>query len=374
MRVVIISHRAADPARRDRYHAMASHGVEVHLAVPHRWQPADRAEPFVTGFVRDGKLQAVPVHVRGILPGGAPARWNNRTISRIMRDVRPDMIQIEEEPHTQVAAVTTAVARRMRLATVVATNRGISAGLPIMQRRYRSQALVGAAGILAGNGAVAQQLRLLIPQAEIEVIPLEGVVPPLDPVELPREGFVVGFAGRLVADRGLDLLLRACVDLYGNWTLKVIGTGPEQEMLERLTEKLGVAARVEWLGALRSESLSLVWPSVHCLVSPVKASLGTGETSGGAILSAMAHGIPIVASRVGAYPAMVGEAGTLIEPDDQEALTEALRRLMNDVEFRAGLAGAARAWALDQHTPEALARRTVAFWRRLQDRFGSASP
>jgi glycosyltransferase involved in cell wall biosynthesis len=43
--------------------------------------------------------------------------------------------------------------------------------------------------------------------------------------------------------KGLDTLFRACVKLLGRWSLTVVGTGPAQEELETLAERLGIAAR-----------------------------------------------------------------------------------------------------------------------------------
>jgi glycosyltransferase involved in cell wall biosynthesis len=67
---------------------------------------------------------------------------------------------------------------------------------------------------------------------------------------LALKGPVIGFLGRLDEEKGLDVLLRACVRLYGPWTLTVAGTGPEQETLEALAERLGIASRVTWLGGI----------------------------------------------------------------------------------------------------------------------------
>ena len=203
MRAVILSHRAADPGQRDRYHALASQGCHIWLAVPHEWHPDHQMEPFRTQSSDDGKLQIVPVHVRGSLPGNVPARWNTRTISRLLRDVRPDIVQIEEAPHTQVAAVTTALARRLKLPTVVVVGEPVPRPGSIMQRRYARQTLRGASGLIAVNGVVAKRFAGF---GSLAVIPDRAVRPPLQSVQPDDDTFVIGFAGRLVPERGLDLL------------------------------------------------------------------------------------------------------------------------------------------------------------------------
>ncbi len=372
MRAVIISHRAADPSRRSRYHALTALGCQVWLAVPHQWHPANRSEPFRTEFHEDGALQIVPIHVRGSLTGDVPARWNSRTLSRLFRDVRPDLVQIEEEPRTQAAAVATALARRLKIPTIAVTGEAGPGKLPIMQRRYEGQAIGGAAGIIATNAVAARHLAAF-PGAHA-IIPLAGVVPPLHPVAADEGSFVIGFTGRLVPERGLDILFEACRQVLGDWSLTVVGSGPGQEPLEALAERLGIAARVNWRGGLPAEDWARLWPTLHCLAVPSRKTNDWEDRGGPHVLEAMAHGVPVVVSDSGALPEIVGTAGVTVPADDPDAMARALRELQQSPERRESLARAVRQRALDEFTDDAIARRTLDFWHRATSRAGAATP
>ncbi len=372
MRSVILSHRAADPQQRSRYHALSSLGGQLWLAVPHRWHPSRREEPFLTATGEDGTLQIVPVHVRGSLPGDAPARWNTRTISRLLRDVRPDIVHVDEEPGTQVAAVATAVARRLGLRTVISVRTVQSRRLSILQKRYARQALAGASGIIAADRAVADQVRPFS-NAPMAIIPFEGVTPPLELGPSQREGFAIGFAGRLVPERGLDLLFQACVQVHGTWHLTVIGSGPEQESLERLAERLGIAARVSWTGGQSRTAWRELWPTLDCIVLPSRRTPNWYDPGGIHLMEAMAYGVPALVTEGGVLPDLVGKGGITVPEEDPDTLATALRALQHDPVRRRALSTAARQRALHDFTPDALARKAWGFWQRLSAASGAAS-
>jgi glycosyltransferase involved in cell wall biosynthesis len=281
-------------------------------------------------------------------------------------------VQIEEEPRTQVAAVATALARRMKIPTIAVTGEVAPAKLPIMQRRYAGQTLRGAAGVIATNPVAARHLATH--QGAQAIIPLAGVHPPLHPVT-PDEGpFVIGFAGRLVRERGLDVLFEACRQVHGDWALTVVGSGPGQETLEALAERLGIAARVNWRGGLPAEDWADLWPTLQCLVVPSRTMDGWEDHGGPHLLEAMAHGVPVIVSDTPALVEMVGTAGVPVPAEDPGALAGALRELQQSPERRRSLAGAARQRALDEFTDDAIARRTMSFWQRSTSKVGAATP
>jgi len=374
LRAVILSHRAADPGRRSRYHALASQGCHIWLAVPHEWHPSHEAQPFRTQSGEDEKLQIVPVHVRGSIPDDVPARWNTRTISRLLRDVRPDIVQIEEAPHTQVAAVTTALARRLSLPTVVVVGDTVTPAGSIMQRRHARQTLRGASGLIAVNGVVAERFAEFAANQPLAIIRDRAVRPPLQSVEPAEDAFVIGFAGRLVPERGLDILFQACTGVHGAWHLHVMGSGPEQERLEQLAERLGIAARISWVGGQPASEWHQVWPTLHCLAVPSRRTDSWYDAGGHHVLEAMAHGVPVVAAQTGALPSIIGDGGLIVPEDDPSSFGEAIRELQQDPDRRRSLARAARRRMLQEFTEDVLARKTVDFWHTASSGPDTASP
>jgi len=232
-----------------------------------------------------------------------------------------------------------------------------------MGRVRRARTLAGARGVLAVNGLAARLAVRDHPALPQRIIPQVGTPLPPTGERVRHAGLSIGFLGRLIPEKGLDLLFRACVKLVGRWTITVVGTGPAQEELEGLAERLGIAGRVTWLGALPREQVEEIWPRLDCVVLPSRTAPRWVEAVPRAALEAMAHGVAVIASAAGALPELVEGTGIVVPEEDVAALTEALQRMHDDPTVHQRLGGAGRRLVMDQHTDAAIAARTVAFWR-----------
>jgi glycosyltransferase involved in cell wall biosynthesis len=216
--------------------------------------------------------------------------------------------------------------------------------------------------LIGGNRLAAALVSKLHPGAPVAVIPQIGLTPPLETPRPERNVLALGFVGRLIPEKGLDTLFRACVKLLGRWSLTVVGTGPAQEELEALAERLGIAARVTWAGAVASNELGKLWQSLDCLVVPSRTTPRWVETFHPALVEAMGHGVTVVGTDSGAIPELIDTAGLVVPEDDAAALTAALQHLNDAPRERARLGREARLRVLQEYVDEAVARRTVEFW------------
>jgi glycosyltransferase involved in cell wall biosynthesis len=176
-----------------------------------------------------------------------------------------------------------------------------------------------------------------------------------------RPGFSIGFIGRLLPERGGETLIRACGQLMGPWRLTVIGTGPEQEALELIAERRGLAGRIRWIGGLPRDDVEPLWKEFDCLVMPAHATPSWVPRWSRALLDAMARGIAPVVTQAGALPELVGDAGIVVQ--DEDALALALQELVAEPARARELGRRARQRILEEFTDAAVARRTVEFWR-----------
>lgn len=335
------------------------------VAVPARWTPPGATASIATQFEEDGGVRIVPIPTRGRHTNGGPGTWRTGAIRRLLTDFRPDIVQVEEEPTTPVADATVRIARRISIPVVAFTAVSQDEPTPFLARARRRRALSRAAAAVCANAVAASLVRAQWPELPTTSIPQLGLpVPPALTAE-PHAPLAIGFVGRLVPEKGLDVLLRACAKLYGAWTLTVAGTGPDQEQLEALAERVGIASRVTWLGGIPRGDLVRLWPRFDCLVAPSRTSAGWVETYPAQVLEAMSHGVAVVVSDSGALPEVVSKAGLVIPDGHQDRLTEALARLMAEPELRERLAVEGRRRVIAEYVDDAVARKTLAFWERV---------
>jgi glycosyltransferase involved in cell wall biosynthesis len=143
------------------------------------------------------------------------------------------------------------------------------------------------------------------------------------------------------------VLANALVELLAKqWTLNVIGDGPEREAVRHAFSGIP-PERIDWLGELRPEQVTDHLAGCDIYVWP-----GVGEAYGLAYLEAQAAGLPVVAQETGGIRAVVkaGETGCLTPVGDVPAFAEALRQLLIDGEKRMRLGDAARRFVRGERT------------------------
>ncbi|WP_297044850.1 glycosyltransferase [uncultured Desulfovibrio sp.] len=141
------------------------------------------------------------------------------------------------------------------------------------------------------------------------------------------------FLGRFIRGKRADVLLRAFALLaprFPQWTLQLIGHGPENTTLERLARRLGMADRVEIRASREDVAEDYARASIYCLPTRVEGFPNT-------VVEAMAAGLPVVG--IADCPAMTslvrpGENGALAADASPAGVAEALRPLMASVQLR----------------------------------------
>jgi glycosyltransferase involved in cell wall biosynthesis len=149
------------------------------------------------------------------------------------------------------------------------------------------------------------------------------------------------FLGRLVSDKGADVLLRALGRLRErNLTpsLTVIGSGPEEGALRALSAELGLGVQVYFAGPLAREPLAAMLNRHKILVVPSRWA----EPFGVVALEGIACGCVVIGSEQGGLPSAIGPCGCTVPNGDAPALAAAIERVLGDgqlqAQYRAGAA------------------------------------
>lgn len=186
----------------------------------------------------------------------------------------------------------------------------------------------------------------------------------LDQWGIGEDAFVLLFNGRLQRTKGLDALLSAMAlldrddpALARRLILLVVGTGREAVGYRRLAERLGLAARIRFVGRLPFTRLPEVYAAADVFVLPSSVSRWWQEQMGFALLEAMSCGVPVVSTHSGAIPEVVGDAALLASPGNFYEIAAAIRRLAGDEPLRRRLGTRGRELVLARHDAEMIGQR-----------------
>ncbi len=371
VRVLMVSKALLVGAYQRKLEEMAAcPDMELTVVVPPAWRDEAGERTLERAYLKGYRLVVSPLAFNGsyhlhFYPG----------LRRWVRETRPEILHIDEEPYN--------------LATFHALRLGQGAGARTLffswqnlERRYpfpfnwlERYVLRHVDFALMGNHAALTVWRTKGYRGPARVVPQFGVDPDL---YYPRErkadegrGLRVGFAGRLVPEKGADLLLHAAHRLPGEVRVTIAGNGPAREGLERLAGELGLRDRVTFESALPSTRMTAFYHALDVLVVPSRSLPNWREQFGRVLVEAMACGLPVVGSDSGEIPEVIGDAGLVFPEGDAEALAAHLLCLGRDPALRATLAEKGRARVLARYTQARVAAETVAVY---QEMLGLSSP
>jgi phosphatidyl-myo-inositol alpha-mannosyltransferase len=210
--------------------------------------------------------------------------------------------------------------------------------------------------IAVSERALESQARWL--PGEYEVIPNGVLVPPSAPAG-GREHQVV-FAGRQEPRKGLQVLLRAWPEIHRRTGLRLTVAGADPLAVRLLLTRLRISDDgIDVVGFLSQEELTNTLLGAKALLAP-----SIGQESFGMVLTrAFACALPAVASDIPGYrEVLTPEVAVSVDPDDPDALTDAVSALVADEPRREAMGEAARALALERYAWPAIAERLEAVY------------
>ena len=173
-------------------------------------------------------------------------------------------------------------------------------------------------------------------RSKLEVVPL-GVEIQIFPLRLPRgEKLPVNIlcVGRIVSDKGqkglidaVELLIKRGHDIL----LRLVGDGPDREMLEQEVRKRGLVGKIRFEGA---QNQNYVRERLNEADIFALASFAEGVPV--SLMEAMATGVPCVTTAITGIPELIedGVSGLLVPPGDSKAFADALERLITDIPLK----------------------------------------
>ena len=198
--------------------------------------------------------------------------------------------------------------------------------------------------VTVGHG-LATAAATLVPRhaAKIVMIPngVDMTLMNLAPSKIPTGEFRLTTIANLIPGKGVDIIIQAMGRLENltDFSLSVIGDGPERERLEKLSASIGVAARVKFTGSISPTDIPSYLAKTDLFIL---ASFSEGRPN--VILEAFAAAVPVVASNIDGVNELVahGTTGLLFKAGDPQDLARQIQRLYSDKKLLSTMKTAAR--------------------------------
>jgi glycosyltransferase involved in cell wall biosynthesis len=364
MRVLMVSKACLVGSYQTKLEAIAAHDdVELAVVVPAVWQdPA-------------GPIALERSHTEGYRLFVDPIRFNGHyhlhyypRLGERLDQFQPDILHMDEEPYNLATWLAVRQAKARGVCALFFSWQNIARGYPLPFVWMEQWVLRHADYAIVGNEDAGEVWRAKGYGGSYRVIPQFGVDPALfhPPAKRdPGRTFTIGVAGRLVVEKGVDVLLRALANLPGLWQLRVAGDGPERRELERLAAELGIGDRVHFDGAIANMLMPAYLRELDALVLASRTLPRWKEQFGRILIEAMATGLAVVGADSGEIPNVIGDAGLIFPEGDTTALTASLLRLLQEPGLREALGQAGRERVLQCYTQSKVAAETVEVYRSL---------
>ncbi len=386
MRVVMVSKACVVGQYQIKLEELARQpDIDLTVVVPPFW----RDERGITPLER--------AHTNGYTLRVEPMRLNGQfhlhyypTLPSLIERIRPHIVHIDEEPYNLASFLALRAARHADAKTLFFTWQNLRRRYPPPFSWFESYVLRHADFAIAGNAEAANVLRAKNYRGGLSVIPQFGVDPNLfiphhqttqpsfdsaqdrlnhpttQPPNHPTpEPFRIGYAGRLVPEKGVDILLRAVANLTGDWELLVIGSGPDLPRLKSLARELGISEHVRFDAPRPSIEMPAWYAQIDAVVQPSLTRPNWKEQFNRVLIEAMACEIPVVSSTCGEMPNVIGDAGLIFPEGDVAALRAHIEALQRAPARRAELGKRGRARVLAHFTQARIAQETYAVYRKM---------
>ncbi|MCL5962573.1 MAG: glycosyltransferase family 4 protein [Chloroflexi bacterium] len=369
MRVLMLSKALVIGAYQKKAEELARiPGVELTVAVPPLWEEGRHRIYLERAFVSGYRLVVEPMAFNGsfhlhFYPG----------LGRLIREVQPEVFHIDEEPYNLATFLGLRLSRKSGAKALFFTWQNLLRRLPPPFSQLEGYNFAHADWALAGSEGARDVLLRKGFRKPISVIPQFGVDPALyspdGPTSAQSEGvsppFTIGYVGRMIQAKGVDLLLRAASGLPGEWRLVLMGEGPLKDELRRQSDACGLGSRVSFVPHQKSGDVPAYLRALDVLVLPSRTAPNWKEQFGRVLVEAMACGVPVIGSDSGEIPQVIGDAGLVFPEDNVEDLRRALNRVMDDAGLRSEMAERGRERALGLYSQARIAHQTHEVYRRM---------
>ena len=371
MRVLMISKAlVAGTSQRKLEELAKCPGVELTLVTPPYWHHDDGSKQMLERlYTRGYRMIVTPI----ALNGNFHLHFYPR-LGKIMREMRPDIVHIDEEPYNFATFQAARLAHKIKARSLFFTWQNLYRNYPPPFRQVELYNYHHARAALAGNREAADILRRKGYRGPVHIIPQFGFDTDIykrsapRPPRTPGSPFTLGFLGRLVEEKGLPTIIEALTMLPDSRRAVFIGYGPMRSVLEELAARLNVSGRVTFKGGVPTYEAPHVLQEMDVLVLPSLTRPNWKEQFGRVLAEAMACETPVIGSDSGEIPYVIAGAGLVFPEGSARELSQRVRQLLDDPALYETLAKRGRQRVLENYTQEQIAKQTYEVYLEMMGR------
>ncbi len=338
--------------------------IELTVIVPPSWNDMAGVVKLERTHVEGYRLLVDPIRFNGQFHTHYYPKFKAR-----LAQLQPHIVHIDEEPYNFATWLAMRQAKAAGAKTLFFSWQNLNRAYPFPFNLMEQHVLANVDYALMGNRAAVDVWQAKGFNGRYRIIPQFGVDPTIYTPPAKRDrgrGFVIGSANRrLVAEKGVDMLLKAAARLHGVWRLHIAGDGPERASLERLAHQLNIHSRVQFDGAISSAQMPAYLQQMDVLALTSRTLPNWKEQFGRILIEAMATEIAVVGSDSGEIPNVIDSAGLIVAEGNVDELHHHLQQLQQSETLRDELGKAGRNRVLTHYTQQQIATQTVEVYREM---------
>src|SRR5579862_4010579 len=373
MRLLVVDHNALDPLQRSLYEELSrSSDIELRLMVPEKW--------FDNYRMLQGKEERhsehFSIHTSPVVFATRTHRMIYRSLRREIGEFKPDILYINAEPENfQTYHAARLLRKHPQIKLVFSSWRNIDHAetgylyrLEVLHKMCERAVLRRAAAAIVFNTASPaiyaksgfDTARYIPPYVDTNIFK------PVEPGNISHSApFRILFAGRFIAEKGVDSLFRAASTLTFPYTITLIGSGPAQTDWKNLADNLSITKNVSWVAPVEHGEMPARLHQADAVVLPSRTGSTWKEQFGRILIEAMACGVPVVGSDSGEIPEVIGDAGVIFPEGGDQALTANLTKIHTDGALRTRLIKQGRERVNSNFSLKAVAPQYLSFFQAL---------
>ncbi|RAU82992.1 glycosyltransferase [Pontibacter arcticus] len=256
-------------------------------------------------------------------------------IEKIIKDINPDIVHIDEEPFSLVTGQILRICKKLNIKTLCFTWENLFRNYPFPFNHLKQYVLNNIDYVIAGNEEAVEIVKKKGYNKNISVIPQFGIdTTTFYPRAIkkytvcPDFKLSVGFVGRVIEEKGIQTVINAMKNLP-SVHLTIIGTGPYQTELQKILKRNHIENQVKFLGGVSSTDVAEHIASFDTLILPSLTGKKWKEQFGRVLPEAMACKVAVIGSSSGEIPNVIGNAGLVFEEGNVAECKKCINSLLN---------------------------------------------